>query len=66
MKAKNMLRTYAVKIDLFRFFGFDVFVDVTECLSQIEILGLLHTCAPCAELPSNISSMVHINITLTS
>ena len=32
--------------------------DVTQCLQQIEISNLLHICAPCSELPPNISTMV--------
>ena len=31
--------------------------DVTKCLQQIEIPDLHYMCAPCSELPSNISTM---------
>ena len=41
--------------------GFDDSFDVTKCLHQIEIPDLLHMCATCAELSSNISTMAKIN-----
>ena len=40
-------------------FGFDDSLDVTKCLQRIEILDLLHMCAPCSELPSDISTMIY-------
>ena len=37
---------------------FNDYVDVTECLWQIEIPDILHVCAQCSELPSNIGTMM--------
>ena len=37
--------------------GFDDYFDLTECLQQIEISDLLHLCAPCSQLSSNISTL---------
>ena len=38
--------------------GFDLTVDVTKRLQQIEIPDLLYVNAPCSELPSNIRTML--------
>ena len=35
--------------------------DVTKCHQQIEIPDLLHMCAPCSELASNISTIIILN-----
>ena len=37
--------------------GFDLSVDLTKCPQQIVIPDLLHMCATCSGLPSNISTM---------
>ena len=58
MVPQNMLRTYKVKyVFPEKNVGSDDSFDVTKCLQQIEIPDLLHMCAPCSELPSNISTM---------
>ena len=55
MVAQNMLRTYEVK-EVFseKKYQIDGSFIVSKCLQQIEIPDLLHMCAPCSELPSNI------------
>ena len=57
--AQIMLRLHVLsKIGLFREKQSDLTtVDLTNCLQQIEIPGLLPMCTPCSELPSNVSSM---------
>ena len=58
MVTQNMLRTYVVNLSFSREkIGFEDSIDVTKCLQQIEIRNLLHMCAPCSKLPSNISTM---------
>ena len=59
MVAHFTLRMYDVKKVFFRRkkIGFDDFFDVTKCLQPIEIPDLLHMCALCSKLPSNISTM---------
>ena len=58
MVAQNMLRTYAGKyVFSEKDFGFEDSFNVTKCLQQIEMQYLLNMCAPCSELPSNISTM---------
>ena len=52
-----ILGTYIYKMVAVFGFGFDDSFDVTQGLQQIEIHDLLHQCAPCSELPSNISNM---------
>ena len=37
--------------------GFDVSFDITKCLKLIKMHELLHMCAPCSELTSNISTL---------
>ena len=52
-----MLRTFKVKLVFFnKIFRFDDSFVVTKCFQQIKIPDLLHVCAPCTELPSNIST----------
>ena len=59
MVAQNMLRTYQVKwVFPRKRLRFDDYFVITKCLQQIEISSLLHMCAPCSELPSNISTLV--------
>ena len=58
MLAQNMLRTYDVKQVLSEKNGFDDSFDVTKCLQRVEISYLLHMCAPCSKLPSDISGMI--------
>ena len=58
--AQNMLRTYEIKLVFSRKkkkIGFYDYFAVTKCLQHIEIPDLLSMCAPCSELPSNISTM---------
>ena len=55
MVARHMLRTYVNRS--FPSFG------LTKCLYQIEIPDLPHMCAPCSELPSNISTMDYTETT---
>ena len=46
MVAQNMLRTYVEnRIFSENNFGFDDSFDVTKCLQQIEMSGILHMCA---------------------
>ena len=40
--------------------GFDESFDVTKYCQQIEIPNLIQVCAPCSELPFNISTKVNI------
>ena len=51
---------FARKIGFFREekIEFDLSVDVTKCRQHDEIHDLLHMCATCSELPSDISTMV--------
>ena len=37
---------------------FEDSLNITKCLKQIEISDLLNICAPCSELPFNISTML--------
>ena len=39
------------------FFREEIFFDETKCLQQIEILDLLHMCAPGSKLPSYIDTI---------
>ena len=62
-----MMFTCEVKYRLFREkkIGFDNSFDVTKCLQQIKIPGLLPMCAPCSELPSYISTTLSIDNVIT-
>ena len=53
MVAQNMLHTYEAKyVFIEQKIEFDTSVDVTKCPQQIEILDLLHICAPFSKLSS--------------
>ena len=41
-----------------KYFEFDNSFDVTKFPQQIEIPVLMHMCAPCSEIPSNLSTML--------
>ena len=60
MVAQNMLRKYDKHFPKKKI-RFDDSFGVTKCLQQIEIPDLFHTCAPCAELSSTISTMLAPN-----
>ena len=64
MVAQTMLVTNKINRSLPKKIGFDDSFDVTKCLQQIEIPDLLHMCAPCSELPSNISTMLMVDCKL--
>ena len=57
--AQNMLHIFLKKKGSFpkKEIEFDDSFDVTKCFQQIEIPDLLHMCAPCSELSSNILTM---------